>query len=64
VVPEFRPWRRRVNFLSSTEVAIQPLIDSLEFIRNKKSWGFMFRRGLFEIGESDFRKIAEAMRAG
>lgn len=61
VVPEFRPWRRRVNFHASSEVPIQPLIESLEFIRNKKSWGFIFRRGLFEIGESDFQQIAQAM---
>ncbi len=35
-----------------------PLIESLDFIRNKKSWRFVFRRGLFEIGEDDFQKIA------
>ena len=40
---------------------IQPLIEHLDFITNKKSWGFPFRRGFFEIGESDFRRIAAAM---
>ncbi len=63
IVPEFRPWRRSVKFLPAVEAPIEPLIESLEFIRNKKSWGFIFRRGLFEIGESDFRTIERAMTA-
>ncbi|HSP33669.1 MAG TPA: EVE domain-containing protein [Thermoanaerobaculia bacterium] len=61
VTPDFHPWRRRVEYLPATDVPIRPLIDELEFIRDKKSWGFMFRRGFFEINEADFRKIARAM---
>ena len=61
---DFHPWRRRVKFLPSAEVPIHPLIEQLDFIRNKKIWGFIFRRGLFEIGESDFKAIARAMNAG
>jgi EVE domain-containing protein len=61
--PEFHPWRRRVKFLPSAEAPIQPLIENLEFIPNKKSWGFPFRRGLFEIKETDFKTIARAMSA-
>ena len=57
------PWRRRVKFLPVAEAPIQPLIEQLDFIRNKKSWGFTFRRGFFEIGESDFKTIARAMSA-
>jgi len=56
-------WRRRMRFAAAQEAAIQPLIERLEFIRNKKSWGFPFRRGMFEIGESDFKTIASAMGA-
>ena len=56
-----QPWRRRVKFLLSAEAPIRPLIEKLEFIRNKKSWGFTFRRGFFEIGKSDFKTIARAM---
>ena len=56
-------WRRRMRFATAQEAAIQPLIEQLEFIRNKKSWGFPFRRGMFEIGESDFKIIATAMGA-
>jgi hypothetical protein len=61
VSPDFQPWRRRMKFLESVEAPIQPLIEQLEFIPNKKSWGFPFRRGLFEIGEADFKAIARAM---
>ena len=61
VVPEFKPWRRQVKFLSGSEAPVQTLIEDLDFIRNKKSWGFTFRRGFFEIDEADFNRIAAAM---
>jgi hypothetical protein len=54
-------WRRRMKFFSAEDAAVQPLIERLEFITNKKSWGFPFRRGLFEIREADFNAIAHAM---
>jgi hypothetical protein len=41
----FHPWRRRVAFVRSQPAAIQPLLDSLAFIPDKKRWGFPFRRG-------------------
>ena len=63
MTPDFHPWRRKLRFAPSEEAPIRPLIESLEFIRNKKSWGFVFRRGLFEIPESDFQTIARAMNA-
>ena len=59
-----KPWRRNVKFLDCAEAAVQPLIDELEFIRNKTTWGVAFRRGYFEIGEADYRRIADAMRNG
>jgi hypothetical protein len=62
--PDFHPWRRHVEFVACSEAPIQPLIESLDFIRNKRSWGFTFRRGLFEIGEADFARIAAAMQGG
>jgi predicted RNA-binding protein len=55
-------WRRSMRFFAAEDAPIQPLIEQLEFITNKKSWGFPFRRGLFEIGEADFTAIASAMR--
>ena len=42
---------------------IQPLIESLEFVRDKHQWGWVFRRGFFEIGEADFQRIAAALSA-
>ena len=50
-----------VKMLSRAEVPVKSLIESLEFIRDKKSWGVFFRRGFFEISEADFRKIETAM---
>jgi hypothetical protein len=63
MTPTFHPWRRRVEFLPCVEAPIRPLIGELGFIRDKRRWGFPFRRGLFEIGESDFRLIARVMQA-
>ncbi len=59
----FTPYRRDVEFLPGNEVPIQPLIESLSFIRNKQSWGFVFRFGFFEIPEQDFETIRKAMSA-
>jgi hypothetical protein len=59
--PTFHPWRRRVSFLPSEQAAIQPLIDKLKFIKDKKRWGYPFRRGLFNVERTDFVCIAEAM---
>jgi len=50
-------WRRNVIFRDGNELAVQPLIDALDFIRDKRSWGVFFRRGFFEINESDFRTL-------
>ncbi|HRN68727.1 MAG TPA: EVE domain-containing protein [Promineifilum sp.] len=63
MAPTFHPWRRRVEYLPCRHVPVQPLIDSLEFVKDKRHWGFPFRRGLFEIGEQDFMRIAHAMDA-
>lgn len=59
--PDFHPWRRRVEPLSSIEVSIHPLIDQLTFIGDKQRWGFPFRRGLFPIPMQDFALIAQTM---
>lgn len=59
--PDFHPWRRKVEFFDSQEAPIRPLIESLDFIRNKKQWGYPFRRGLFEVEQSDFERIAAVM---
>jgi hypothetical protein len=61
VTPTFKPFRRKVIFKKSKEVSILPLIEQLEFIKDKKHWGFMFRFGLFEISEKDFNTISQIM---
>lgn len=58
---DFVPFRRDVTFFPSKEIPIQQLLDELSFIKDKKKWGFPFRRGCFEISKSDFETIARAM---
>jgi hypothetical protein len=57
-------WRRNVKYSTAAETGVQPLIEDLDFIRNKKSWGVAFRRGFFEINEADYKRIAGAMGFG
>ncbi len=61
--PGFRPYRRTMSFKASSFAPIRPMLDDLSFIEDKQHWGYMFRRGLFEITELDFRLIAAAMHA-
>jgi len=61
MTPSFHPWRRRVTFFESREAPIRPLLDELSFIPDAKSWGMVFRRGLFEVPREDFERIAAAM---
>lgn len=58
---DFIPWRRNVSFLPSRQVPIQSLLEKLTFIKDKKKWGFPFRRGCFEIAEEGFLLIAKHM---
>ena len=50
-----------LNVCATGAAPVRSLIDSLDFIRDKHQWDVFFRRGFFEIPESDFRKIEEAM---
>ncbi len=59
----FVPYRRDVQFVTAQEAPIRPLIERLSFIKNKQSWGYVFRFGLLEIPEPDFQQIAIAMQA-
>ncbi|MBS0651736.1 MAG: EVE domain-containing protein [Verrucomicrobia bacterium] len=58
---DFIPWRRDVAFVQIKEAAIEPMIDTLSFIRDKRRWGFPFRRGCFAIEKKDFLLIASSM---
>ncbi len=57
----FEPFRRKVKFLKCSETEIKPLINDLDFIQNKKSWGYPFRYGLLEISKKDFDLITIKM---
>jgi hypothetical protein len=58
---EFIPFRRNIEFVSCNEIPIVSLLNDLEFIPDKKSWGYPFRYGFFEIGEKDFTLISNKM---
>lgn len=61
VTADFCPSRRNIDFFESTDISIFPLINDLSFIQNKKSWGYPFRFGFFEIGKNDFDLISSKM---
>jgi predicted RNA-binding protein len=58
---DFVPFRRDIAYRAGHEAAIQPLLDDLTFIKDKRKWGFPFRAGLIQIPERDFAVIAAAM---
>jgi hypothetical protein len=58
----FIPYRRDVQFAVAQEASIRPMLNELSFIKNKQSWGYVFRFGLFEIPKSDFEQIAMVMK--
>jgi hypothetical protein len=59
----FQPWRRKVNFQQVKETSIHDLRSELECTRGKRNWGYLFRRGLFEISEDDGKVIMERMKS-
>ncbi len=59
--PDFRPWRVAVDFLPAQPTAARPLVGRLSFVTDPGRWGLPFRRGLFEVPQSDFATIAAAM---
>ena len=61
VSADFKPYRRKAEYTKVKEAEIRPLIDGLEFIKNKKKWGYIFRTGFFEINEHDFDLIESHM---
>ena len=57
----FCPFRRNITFVDCEETPIADLIELLDFIPNKKAWGYPFRFGILEISENDFKLIASKM---
>ncbi len=58
---DFQPFRRNIDYHKCHDAAIAPLIEQLDFIEDKKHWGFKFRFGFFEIGKKDFELIRKVM---
>lgn len=58
---DFCPSRRNIEFSPCNDISIIPLISDLDFIQNKKSWGYPFRVGFFEINQHDFNLISSKM---
>lgn len=61
VSENFCPSRRNIDFMQSKDTSILVLINNLDFIQNKKSWGYPFRFGFFEINQHDFDLISSQM---
>jgi hypothetical protein len=59
---EFCPFRRDVLWFESQEASIMPLLNQLDFTKNKRNWGYAFRFGLIAINEHDMQQISIAMQ--
>ena len=55
--------RRDVAWAEAQDAPIAPLLDTLEFTKGQRNWGYKLRFGLFEITGADFEVIATAMGA-
>ncbi|WP_343633624.1 EVE domain-containing protein [Fluviicola sp.] len=61
VSADFCPARRDIAFLGHRDISILPLINDLDFIPKKQSWGYPFRFGFLEINKHDFDLISAKM---
>ena len=64
MTPDFCPSRIDIDFLESNDISIIPLIDKLDFIPNKRRWGYPFRWGTLQINKQDFQLISDLMLNG
>lgn len=56
-------WVRDATFETGLQpAAVKPLLEDLSFVKNPKNWGMAFRRGIFQIDETDFARIERAMQ--
>ena len=56
-----RPVRRDVDWFATHDAPIQPMLETLDFARGNKNWGYQLRFGLFAVSDDDIRTIAQAM---
>ena len=57
----FKPFRRKINYFEANHIDIKPIVPLLPFIKNKNSWGYVFRYGFLEIDQESFEIIAGGM---
>lgn len=60
-LPGFVPWRIDVDYWPAQPAQIAPLIQTLDFMTDKKHWSAVFRWGQLKVSELDFQRIASAM---
>ena len=58
----FCPFRRDVFWFDAQEALITPLLEQLDFTKNRKNWGYQFRFGLIAINNHDMQLITRAMQ--
>jgi hypothetical protein len=58
---DFQPFRRKMEWLSKQEAPIAPLLDTLDFTKGQRNWGYQLRFGLVAISDHDIALIAKAM---
>jgi hypothetical protein len=59
----FKPFRHNVSWFKTQDAQIEPMLQKLEFTKDKTNWGFQFRFGLFAVSELDLQVIAVAMNS-
>jgi len=60
MTPDFKPWRRDVEWMQAVEHGIAPLKEWLEFTTDK-NWGYRLRLGYLEILKVDFDFLVHVM---
>ncbi len=58
---DFKPFRRKARYEPVTDVSLHSVLPELGFIRNKASYGAVFRFGVVKIPEEDFLIIESAL---
>ncbi|HUX12846.1 MAG TPA: EVE domain-containing protein [Spirochaetia bacterium] len=61
--PDFKPFRRAARYETVVDVPLMSVLPDLDFIRNKASYGAVFRFGVVKVPEPDFRIIESALTA-
>jgi hypothetical protein len=61
MAPDFRPWRRRVGWISDRAVPIHRLRADPRFVLAGPGWGVKLRFGLLAIDAASMDMIAQAM---